>query len=422
MKTILVRPNCSEGYYKDLQNLRAIEPPLWHLILAKYYKADEVIDAEAKNYNYLQTIEQILKSKAQRIIILATGSHPSANIQQTDIANKIANFIRSISKNYQVEVYNYLPVNPIHYKGPNWDLVDVKDYVSHNWQGWAVNGIRQYYGAIYTSISCPYSCKFCQIKNFYRRNYEQRPLDDVFTDFDQLAKLQVKNIKVLDELFILNPKRVELICDYLISRGYNFNIWAYARIDTISEKLLKKLKKAGFNWLAIGVEAGNEEIRRKILKGKFTNDKIREVVKVIHDNGIYIVGNYMFGFWEEKLEHLQETLAFAQELNCEYSNFYCVSAFPKTPLYDFYKKQNIDLPQKSIEYAQMSYHFKPLPTKYLSAKEVLKFRDEAFEIYFTDPYYLGTMDLLFGEKVIREIINMTKIKIKRKILEDGMEY
>jgi len=184
MKTILVRPNCSEGYYKDLQNLRAVEPPLWHLILAKYYKADEVIDAEAKNYNYLQTIEHILKSKAQRIIILATGSHPSANIQQTDIANKIANFIKNISKNYQVEVYNYLPVNPIHFREPNWDLVDIKDYVAHNWQGWAVNGIRQYYGTIYTSISCPYSCKFCQIKNYNSLRYDLKNIICKLTNSD----------------------------------------------------------------------------------------------------------------------------------------------------------------------------------------------------------------------------------------------
>ena len=44
------------------------------------------------------------------------------------------------------------------------------------------------------------------------------------------------------------------------------NIWAYARVDTVKNGNLEKLRRAGFKWLAFGIEAGNENVRTDINK------------------------------------------------------------------------------------------------------------------------------------------------------------
>ena len=50
------------------------------------------------------------------------------------------------------------------------------------------------------------------------------------------------------------------ICEMLKERDYGFNIWAYARIDTVREKYLNALKDAGVDWLGLGVESANKNV------------------------------------------------------------------------------------------------------------------------------------------------------------------
>ena len=81
----------------------------------------------------------------------------------------------------------------------------------------------------------------------------------------------VRNIKFADEMFVLNRRHVLGICDLIIERGYDLNIWAYARVDTVKDGMLDKLKRAGFNWLAFGIEAADErraDRRRQALSSR----------------------------------------------------------------------------------------------------------------------------------------------------------
>jgi len=406
MKTVLVRPNANKQY-PNLNRIRGIEPPIWHAIMADYYKAERIVDAEALNLDTYSTVDEILKYPVDKVIILTTGSHPSAFIQQQAEAERIKNMMLG----FRVVIINKLPVSPVKWKA-RWDLLPNKTYRAHNWHSWSNNCQTKPYGALYTSISCPFNCNFCTIKDFYGSTYEQRTLEAVKADLDYFADNNVKNIKIMDELFIFNTERVNSICQYIIDKKYDFNIWAYARIDIMNLPLLNKLKEAGVNWLAYGIETGNDEIRKSTLKGKFDNNKIREVVKMTKGFGINVLGNFMFGFWEDNIDTMKETLDFALELECEYANLYCVVAYPDSPLYKDMKDKGVDLPTSWEEYAQFSNKFKPLPTKYVTGKEVLEFRDSAFNTIFSDNNYLKMMKNKFSNKVISDILNMRRIKIR----------
>ena len=135
-------------------------------------------------------------------------------------------------------------------------------------------------------------------------------------------------------MWVLKPKHFMTLCDKIIERQYDFNIWAYTRIDTVKPQYLEKLKQAGVNWVAVGIEAGNQEIRREITKGKFEDINIREVTQMIQDAGINVCANYIFGLGHDTWDTMQETLNLALELNTENANFYCATALPGSPLYN----------------------------------------------------------------------------------------
>jgi len=233
-----------------------------------------------------------------------------------------------------------------------------------------------------------------------------------------VTKYGVKNIKFVDEMFVLNPRHVLGICDHIIERGYDLNIWAYARVDTVKDAFLEKLQRAGFRWLALGIESGSKMVRDGVEKGRFGSIDIIQTVRKIQDAGINVIGNYIFGLPDDTHESMQETLELALEANCEFANFYCAMAYPGSKLYSMALEKQWPLPETWIGYSQHSYECLPLRTETLTAAEVLKFRDEAFNRYFSDPNYLALVQKKFGSDVVDHLRDMTKIKLKRKILGD----
>src|SRR5258707_15278229 len=100
--------------------------------------------------------------------------------------------------------------------------------------------------------------------NSYRFWTPERVIDQI----DSLVERHgVRNLKIADEMFVLNRRHVLGLCDLLIERRYQLNLWAYARVDTIKEDMLDRLKAAGFHWLALGIEAGSGRGRAAIHKG-----------------------------------------------------------------------------------------------------------------------------------------------------------
>ena len=160
-----------------------------------------------------------------------------------------------------------------------WDLLPMEKYRAHNWHCFGQLG-RQPYAALYTTLGCPYRCSFCCIQapfksgekalgysenvNTYRFWSPQTIVGQIDTLVNEYG---VRNIKLADEMFVLNRKHVLGICDLLIERHYDLNIWAYARVDTVRDGMVEKLKKAGVNWLAFGVEAASEHVRDEVDKG-----------------------------------------------------------------------------------------------------------------------------------------------------------
>jgi len=304
--------------------------------------------------------------------------------------------------------------------GVAWDLLPMEKYRAHNWHCFEHIEERQPYVSIHTSLGCPYKCSFCCINApFGKPSYRMWSPDHVIREIDILVtRYGIKNIKFVDEMFVLNENHVLGICDRIIERGYKLNIWAYARVDTVKDSFLDKLNRAGFRWLALGIESGSKHVRDGVDKGRFGQEDIVKVVRKIQDAGINVIGNYIFGLPDDTLETMQDTLDMALEANCEFSNFYCAMAYPGSKLYDLAVERGWNLPESWIGYSQHSYETLPLPTERLSSAEVLKFRDEAFLRYFMSPSYLSMVEKKFGAATRANIEQMCSVKIRRKLLEE----
>lgn len=306
-----------------------------------------------------------------------------------------------------------------------WDLLPMARYRAHNWHCFGTS-TRQPYAAIYTSLGCPYKCTFCCIQAPFKQgesvlgyrqatnSYRFWSPETVVAQIDMLVQeYGVRNIKFADEMFVLNRSHVANICDLLIDRGYDLNIWAYARVDTVREDMLDKLKRAGFNWLALGIESASERVRKDVQKN-FDQEQVYRTVGQVQSAGINVIGNYIFGLPEDDESTMQETLDLALGLNCEMANFYCAMAYPGSELYETALEKGWPLPESWAGYSQHAVDTLPLPTKHLSSGEVLAFRDRAFQTYFTSPSYVDMVKHKFGEETAAHIREMTSYNLERK--------
>ncbi len=298
-----------------------------------------------------------------------------------------------------------------------WDLLPMHLYRAHNWHCFAHPDRRDHYSVIYTSLGCPFECSFCCINAIFGKpGIRYRSPASVLEEIDLLVtKYGVRNIKIMDEMFVLKKSHVLEICDGLIDRKYDLNIWAYARIDTVNNQFLEKLKAAGFNWLAYGIESGNQNVRDDVAKGRFDQSEIKKVVAQTKESGIAIGGNFIFGLPEDNMATMQETLALAVELNCEYANFYAAMAYPGSELYRQSASQRLPLSGNWATYSQFSEDAIPMPTRHLSSEDVLRFRDRAFDTYYRNPKYLQMIESTFGPAAVLHIREMLKVSLRRNL-------
>ncbi len=309
-------------------------------------------------------------------------------------------------------------VNPDELPATAWDLLPMEKYRAHNWHCFEHIDQRQPYAVIYTSLGCPFACSYCNIHALYngKPGIRFRSPEKIIEEIDFLVKnYGVRNIKILDELFALREDRVTEICDLIVEGGYDLNMWAYARVDTVNERMLKKMKQAGINWVAYGFESASSSVRQGVAK-RFEQDMISRAAKTTRDAGLYIIGNFIFGLPDDDLETMRQTLEMAKQFNFEYVNFYTAMAYPGSQLYEDALKQGIRLPEAWHGYSQYAEETLPMPTKYLSAAEVLRFRDSAFKEYFANPRYVEMVRKKFGPRVVEHIEEMLKHEIRRKFV------
>lgn len=322
--------------------------------------------------------------------------------------------------------------------GYAWDLLPYKDkpfdlYRSPMWHAEYDESKRSPYAAVQSSLGCPMKCEFCVINSINRNdnaeigvagNYSKIRYwspEFIIKEFDKLYQMGVRTIKITDELFLLNKNYYIPLCKALKERGYgkDLRLWVYSRVDTVSNpETLQLVKDAGVKYVALGIESSSKTVRLEVSKGKFQDVDIKKVVNQIHDAGIEVMANYIFGLPTDTMEAMRETLDLSKELCTAGWNGYAAMNLPGSQLYYDAVKNGIELPKNYLGYSFHSYDTICNRTEKLTAAEILKFRDEAYTEYHSHQPFLDRINGLYGPVAVENIKKMNKVKLKRKILGD----
>lgn len=186
-----------------------------------------------------------------------------------------------------------------------------------------------------TSRGCPHACIFCVGRRMVGARVRFRSPALVADEMEALARLGFHQVNLADDLFTADARRCTAVCDEILRRGLHVKWTSFARVDTVSEDLFRKMRAAGCTAVSFGIESGNAGILKTIQKG-ITLDQVVSAVDMCAGAGVTPFASFILGLPGETPETLRETLAFAKRLESRglVYGFHLLAPFPGTAVRD----------------------------------------------------------------------------------------
>ncbi|OQY46251.1 MAG: hypothetical protein B6242_08295 [Anaerolineaceae bacterium 4572_78] len=190
---------------------------------------------------------------------------------------------------------------------------------------------------IVTSRGCPYQCTYCS-KPITGNTWRARSVKNVIAEWRWLVEdLHATEIGVTDDIWNLKIKRAKELCQALIKEKLNHVPWVTIhgmKVNSTDPELFHLMKQAGCKRVGFGIENGDDEVLKKIIKKGQTVDMARNAVKWAKEAGLQTMGFFIYGMPGETEETMEKTTRLALELDTDLAHFLIATPFPGTEMWE----------------------------------------------------------------------------------------
>ena len=244
---------------------------------------------------------------------------------------------------------------------------------------------------IVTARGCPFACSFCD-RSVFGGKIHSHSVEYIVEMIEYLVKdFGIKEISIKDDMFIISKERVHQFCDQLLKKNLNIQWSCNARVNFISDDILKEIKGAGCWMVSYGIESGSPLMLKKMMKG-ISKEQVMTALKLTRKNDIVSKGFFMIGMPGETEKTIQETLDFIKDLPLDELNINFFTPFPGSRLYqevlaegfkpDYSRMNMLDtvyVPKELTEEKLRSYQKKIIYVFYLKFSKLVLYLRRAFQ-------------------------------------------
>ncbi len=192
-----------------------------------------------------------------------------------------------------------------------------------------------------TSRGCPWPCVFCDIPIFNEGKWRARSAQHVVNELRHLEAHGYGSVYFVDDHFLLQPKRIEAICNGITEAGLTIQWGIEGRVDSVAQHLFPAMAKAHCRTVMFGIESGSQKILDR-LKKEQTLAEVTTAVGNAKEAGIEIVhGFFTVGNPDETVEDMRATFDFASKLPLDTFGFNRLCVYRGTPLWQEYVKRGL---------------------------------------------------------------------------------
>ncbi len=274
---------------------------------------------------------------------------------------------------------------------------------------------------ITTARGCPHMCVYCAVDLVIGRRLRTRSPENVVDEINYWYKKGYKNFGFNDSTFTENLKRAEEICDILINRNIKikWDLRTGVRVDRINKNLLAKLKRAGCDFIAFGIESVDAEVLRLMRKGT-TPEQAHNAVTMAKEMGLGVGGFFMIGNPGDTYQAFRKAYDFARQPLFDEVRFYNTEPYPGTQIFEWIKTNGRFL--VPIDEALNSYS-RWIEKPVFETDEFLE-KDRIKAFNESEVLVVGKLlNKVLGQKIGSLLMPICKIKfIRRFILNTGFRF
>lgn len=459
MKVLFVNPPQTASKYKFMG---VIAPPLGIAYMAGVLQENnidvEILDASAEDMDFKDVEKELLKRKPDLValtaltptigraletaqvvketlpdsIVVMGGYHPTFNFIETledenvDIVIKgegeyiMLNLVQALENQsslhdvkgivFEDKNSKEIVVNP---EAPLIQDLDELPFPALNllpMKKYRLLDMDTHMTTMITTRGCPMQCSFCSSAAMHGKKIRERSVENIVDEIEYLnTNYDIDTIAFMDDTFTLKKRKVMAICDEILKRNIEIMWGCTSRVDTLDEKLLKKMKEAGCITIFIGVESADQQQLDNMCKNT-TIAKIENAFKIAHKLKIRTIASVALGMPGDTKEIMNKTVKFVHKLKPNYAIYSLATPYPGTRFYKEAFEKNLI---KIKDWSKYTLITPILETIDCSLNDMRKIQAKAFMKFYLRPHYIIRQFLQDGPYLLKTIFGVIKTALSK---------
>lgn len=261
-----------------------------------------------------------------------------------------------------------------------------------------------------TTRGCPMQCSFCSSAAMHGKKIRERSVENIVDEIEYLkTNYDIDTIAFMDDTFTLKKRKVMAICDEILKRNIEIMWGCTSRVDTLDEKLLKKMKEAGCITIFIGVESADQQQLDNMCKNT-TIAKIENAFKIARKLKIRTIASVALGMPGDTKEIINKTVKFVHKLKPNYAIYSLATPYPGTRFYKEAFEKNLI---KIKDWSKYTLITPILETIDCSLNDMRKIQAKAFMKFYLRPHYIIRQFLQDGPYLLKTIFGVIKTALSK---------
>lgn len=459
MKVLFVNPPQTASKYKFMG---VIAPPLGIAYMAGVLQENnidvEILDASAEDMDFKDVEKELLKRKPDLValtaltptigraletaqvvketlpdsIVVMGGYHPTFNFIETledenvDIVIRgegeyiMLNLVQALENQsslhdvkgivFEDKNSKEIVVNP---EAPLIQDLDELPFPALNllpMKKYRLLDIDTHMTTMITTRGCPMQCSFCSSAAMHGKKIRERSVENIVDEIEYLkTNYDIDTIAFMDDTFTLKKRKVMAICDEILKRNIEIMWGCTSRVDTLDEKLLKKMKEAGCITIFIGVESADQQQLDNMCKNT-TIAKIENAFKIARKLKIRTIASVALGMPGDTKEIMNKTVKFVHKLKPNYAIYSLATPYPGTRFYKEAFEKNLI---KIKDWSKYTLITPILETIDCSLNDMRKIQAKAFMKFYLRPHYIIRQFLQDGPYLLKTIFGVIKTALSK---------
>lgn len=274
------------------------------------------------------------------------------------------------------------------------------------------------YALILSGRGCPGNCIFCLVGKVSGKKLRTRSIASIILEIEICIRdFNIRTFFFRADTFTWKKDWVIEFCEEIIKKNLKIRWGTNSRVNTLTEEVVRVMKKAGCDVIGFGIESGNQKILDKMGKN-ITLKESRQAVELCNKYRIKTLLFFLLGLPWENQKTIKDTINFAKELPGTFYTFSIAYPFPGTEFAKIAKENNL-LTKHSLygfDYAKPA-----VKTYFLSNDDLIFYRKKALkEVYFRPQYILR---VLSQARSLKELLSYIRegISKSRKLVKSTYE-